>query len=469
MMTALLLLAAVPPPPVPVYYGPDAGSMVIVSDSSRLATWRALPDCQPDGGSTLNYTASSRAFSCGHVSGGGGGGSDAGGAPVGAQYWVGAADSTLTGEKNLGALSTGLVINTAGTPSAYAGSTCGAGNYVTAASASGALTCSVPPGTPGGSSPQVQYNNAGAFGGISKVTSDGTHQILSPVYPTPSAPSAGVTHFDYALDGGWPPLPGIIDSNFGISMQLGALSQFPAFDTSTWLQQCARPAYYNTNTINTLFMPAPSTTGSAAAAVAWDAGAWVGRQNWIAYTTLTSANASTGVKNSSTSGSEFIWRGNTAGAGGFIVWMRWGLETAGNANRVAAGLFDDLSFIGSSAEPSSMLNSVYFGCDRGESNLSICSNDGTASATCSTLGGSFPCTTNGAMYDIWLAAPPNASYVNWYIRRWDSAAEASGRLTSDLPVTFAQLNWQLWQNTANSDAGLTLRLRWGGMCQLVNP
>lgn len=71
------------------------------------------------------------------VSGGGGGG-----APTTAQYWVGTADGTLSAEKNLGALSTGLVINTAGTPSAYAGSTCGANQYATTASASGALTCS---------------------------------------------------------------------------------------------------------------------------------------------------------------------------------------------------------------------------------------------------------------------------------------------------------------------------------------
>jgi hypothetical protein len=56
------------------------------------------------------------------------------------QYWVGAADSGLTGEKNLGALATGLVINTAGVPSAYAGSAC-TGQVATAISASGVVTC----------------------------------------------------------------------------------------------------------------------------------------------------------------------------------------------------------------------------------------------------------------------------------------------------------------------------------------
>lgn len=79
-------------------------------------------------------------------SGGGGGG-----APTTAQYWVGAADGTLSAEKNLGVLGTGLVINTGGTPSIYAGASCAAGNYASAVSASGALTCSVPPSGGGNS------------------------------------------------------------------------------------------------------------------------------------------------------------------------------------------------------------------------------------------------------------------------------------------------------------------------------
>jgi hypothetical protein len=44
-------------------------------------------------------------------------GGSSGGAPTDAQYWVGAADATLSAEKNLGVLSTGLVKNTAGVPS----------------------------------------------------------------------------------------------------------------------------------------------------------------------------------------------------------------------------------------------------------------------------------------------------------------------------------------------------------------
>lgn len=62
------------------------------------------------------------------------------GAPTNATYWVGAADATLTNEINLGALGTGFVINTAGTPSIYAGVTC-TNQVLRILGASGAGTC----------------------------------------------------------------------------------------------------------------------------------------------------------------------------------------------------------------------------------------------------------------------------------------------------------------------------------------
>jgi hypothetical protein len=62
------------------------------------------------------------------------------GSPTTAQYWTGAADATLSAEKNLGTLATGLVLNTAGTPSAYAGTTC-TNQFPRVLDASGAATC----------------------------------------------------------------------------------------------------------------------------------------------------------------------------------------------------------------------------------------------------------------------------------------------------------------------------------------
>lgn len=63
-----------------------------------------------------------------------------GGAPTNAGYWTSAADGTLSSEKNVGALGTGLVINTSGTPSIFAGTSC-TNQFPRSISASGAATC----------------------------------------------------------------------------------------------------------------------------------------------------------------------------------------------------------------------------------------------------------------------------------------------------------------------------------------
>lgn len=128
MLLLLAMLAQTPPP---------GGVVELRQNGTRKGTVRVI-----------NFTGPASVTVDGGVgnvfidggSGGGGGFVD-GGAPVDAEYWVGASNATLTAEKNLGALSTGLVINTSGTPSAYAGSTCGANQYATTTSASGALTC----------------------------------------------------------------------------------------------------------------------------------------------------------------------------------------------------------------------------------------------------------------------------------------------------------------------------------------
>lgn len=68
------------------------------------------------------------------VSGGGGG------APTTYAYWGSGSDATLSAEINLASLSTGLVLNTAGTPSQYSGATC-TNQVIRLLSASGAATC----------------------------------------------------------------------------------------------------------------------------------------------------------------------------------------------------------------------------------------------------------------------------------------------------------------------------------------
>jgi hypothetical protein len=112
-----------------------------------------------------------------------------------AQYWVGAADATLSAEKNLGALGTGLVLNTAGTPSAYAGTSCGASQYTISLNASGVASCSQPTFSDiGGTATDGQIPNTITLDNLTQVTTraiaDTTGTLTVSRGGTGSAPGA---------------------------------------------------------------------------------------------------------------------------------------------------------------------------------------------------------------------------------------------------------------------------------------
>lgn len=94
--------------------------------------------------SSPSITASTIRFTNGTVTDSGGGVASVTisgtGAPTDAPYWTGAAVAGLSAEVSLAALTTGLVINTSGTPSAYTGASC-TNQVIRVLSASGAATC----------------------------------------------------------------------------------------------------------------------------------------------------------------------------------------------------------------------------------------------------------------------------------------------------------------------------------------
>jgi hypothetical protein len=106
-----------------------------VNDESAVQGYATQVNCT---GTGVTCTSNGTVWTLNAAAAGGGG------APTTAQYWVGAADAGLSAEKDLSALATGLVLNTAGTPSAYGGATCTAPNFVRVISASGAATCAAP-------------------------------------------------------------------------------------------------------------------------------------------------------------------------------------------------------------------------------------------------------------------------------------------------------------------------------------
>lgn len=283
---------------------------------------------------------------------------------------------------------------------------------------------------------------------------------------TPAAPGAGqITNYGFEIDAGWPIIPASIDSFMAIPMPTGTIGTFfTNFSTQmSWTTGCVYATTWGSTTVTPFNQNTPVTTGTLSS-VAWSSGSFLGRQRSINLATAGTANNSSGVKN--TNGQQNGWRGNTASAGGFLWWGRGGLVDTNTNTRHAHGLFARNSVLIANADPNAELDTVYFGCNQGDTNFSICSNDGSGTATCNTLGASFPCTTDGAYYDFWLTAAPNGGVINYYIERLDTPAQVSGSITSDLPTNTVQMNWHMWLNNGSNNEAHDLRFL--GTCIAVN-
>lgn len=125
LLISLVALAAAPPS--------GSAYVEVRNAGTSLGVVRAL-DCG------TNMTCSVSGGVATLASSGGGGG----GAPTTATYITQTPNAGLSAEQAMSALGSGLVVNTTatGVQSIYAGATCGANQYATATSASGALTCS---------------------------------------------------------------------------------------------------------------------------------------------------------------------------------------------------------------------------------------------------------------------------------------------------------------------------------------
>ena len=329
-------------------------------------------------------------------------------------------------------------------------------------------------GTPlaGGSVPQVQYNADGGLGGITNVISDGVHEEKIAVGPAqPAAPALGLLKlYGFELDGGFPIIPLAIDGYFQIPVPSSVSGVFTMFGTSAnWQTTCAFPGGWGNNSIDAVTNP--PVNGTTAITGTPSGPAWADTSLYtrsrVLRTIATSGAASAQV--AVIYNNLFAWRGDSAGAGGFLYWTRVAFDQASiQADGPSAffGLISRATIINGGSMPSANTDCVYVGADRGQTPLQICSNDNVGTATCNSLGSNFSLYTSGAIYDIWLSAAPNAASIEYAVVRLDTPAIASGSITSDLPRNTVQLNWQAVIN--NGDGGIPVALGWEGQCTAYN-
>lgn len=169
---------------------------------------------------------------------------------------------------------------------------------------------------------------------------------------------------------------------------------------------------------------------------------------------ITSA-ASAGAVATLRGGQLLLWRGNSAGLGGFYMCMRGGIETFQSTCRMFIGLHCAAADIGN-VNPSTLLNMVGTGFDSGQTTLRLFTNDGSGAAAAIDLGAGFPTTGGQDLYELILSAEPNGSEIRYRVERLNGGNVAEGALTSDLPAATQFLTPHFWLNTGTATGAVEL-------------
>lgn len=295
---------------------------------------------------------------------------------------------------------------------------------------------------PAGSTTQVQYNAAGAWGGAAKlvINAAGFATVGEASSTTPAAPAAGATAFA-RLRAGRSMLSQI--GPVGIDYQCQPFLASPKIGWWT--------ALGNSTTLASNGLGISSTGTATIRNVAVTNFATSLRQ--LAYVSGSGAGSSCGSRHNALQ----FYRGDAAGRAGFFYVARFVIDTVQTNMRWFVGMYGTAAVIGS-VNPSTLLNIVGFGIDSGQTTVRFFYNDGSGTASSSDMGASFPATTANVVYEVRIYSPPNGSAVYYSIERLDSAALAEGNQTTDIPANTTLLSPQIWMNNGTTAAAVAIAI-----------
>lgn len=302
----------------------------------------------------------------------------------------------------------------------------------------GTWSYAFPPDQSAGSVSQIQVKaSGGGFAGASKAEIDANGSLRLVVDATPATPAVDKVAFPAIKIGGRPVLAQL--AAYG-----GIVTPSLAWATSkigVWASQGNAAV-------------APAALGIPAATAI---GANGSRDVTAGSTTLAGLrrayNASAG-----TAGSSCGWRvaalqfyRSTAadGTGGFFLAFRFGEEIAPADGRMFVGLYGTNAAIGN-VNPSTLLNIIGVGYDSGETSWSIMHNDGSGTATKTSLGSNFPCNSTSDAYDLYIWAPSGQESVWVEVVRLGTAHKTTLEITADLPALNTLLAPQVWANNGTT-------------------
>ena len=294
----------------------------------------------------------------------------------------------------------------------------------------------------GGAATQLQFNNAGAFGGATDILVENS-QLRLPTASGTTAPAVGGTKL-IGLTGAGRTVPAFLSQDSVVRDLQTSLAR------SSVLIWKAMPVSANFSQIGGAI---PVVTGTATAAL-------VAATNLVTYTPrvefLVTTAATTAVAGFYSWFTLVTAGGPSAGRGGFHFIGRWGPATgvATTTNRAFFGLANTVG-APTDVEPSTVISCVFMGWDAADANIQIMHNDGIGTCTKIDLGAAFPVsvTDRAALYELELFSPKGITQsVSWQVTDLNSGAKASGTISTDLPTTATLLAPRGWMSAGGTSS-----------------
>lgn len=289
-------------------------------------------------------------------------------------------------------------------------------------------------GTPAGNTGELQYNNAGAFGGAANVEVHGGDLIM--VAGTPTVPVVNTVKMFGKKLGNTRIVPAA----------MGPSGMDFALQPALFSQKCAiwSPGG-NANTVPGIFGgPAMTVTGTATSRNVATTNMMT-RMRRLGYVSAATATSSCSVR-----GQTQYTTGNAAATplGGFYASFRFAFSDAAAVAGARAFVGMD-SATPTNVEMNTRLNNVGLAQLSTDSTQLYLVYGGSAAQTAIALGTGFPPmtaagATNGVPYDFQIWAPPSLNgVVNWQLDRLDTGTSTGGTITPATPGVQTPLNTTL--------------------------
>lgn len=296
--------------------------------------------------------------------------------------------------------------------------------------------------TPGGSTGQIQYNNASAFAGATNVKIDNSDLLIA-ANSAPVTPAAGnVKIFGKTM------AARVLPASVGPSGMDAALQP------SIWRQKVGLfTPNGGSTTVSTIGMAAPTAVGTATSRSVATTNL-LARTRRIGYVSAATAGSLAGLYQAVAQ----VTTGNGSNLGGFFCSIRFAFTDAAAVSGVRAFVGVQASAAApTNVEANTLVNSIGVAQLSTDTTQLYLVYGGSAAQTAIALGTNFPPmaaagATGGDMYDFTVFSPPSANGVVYYqLEKVGTTLVASGTLTPttvgvQTPASTTFLGWRAWRS-----------------------